>query len=249
MTKVIDESKRPGMTPKPRDPTADLMIRTFIARHGLRLVGFFPQVRASRFYCDGRTSQGPRPLGSQNGLTRIPPRATVTGAGKRYVLEMSDDRMVGEADYRAHKKGLSLAAAHDLSLQGSLGMSLAEGKHSRLSWDPDEKVYRHAIPQAHKLPEEGILPERHCQNPECLKGIDEKKHHNIEYCGAKCRERAKELRRRHKVSQAGQPLLYRNESDPSADLTNDINQLQKGLIGPRISIGLVSKVEAAVYQQ
>jgi hypothetical protein len=212
-----------GMAPKPRDPADVMLIQNFIARHGLRLSGFFPQVRAGRFLCDGlpRPHSAPRPPGAEKGLTRVPPRVTVMEAGKRWVTPSEEARLryykrgVGEVSssvdivpvHRAQDDALKLAGVYEdrLSVQSS-GMSLSDGRYSRPSWVRDSQ----------KLPKEGPLPDRHCLNPECLKEIGAKRHHNKQYCDAKCSARAKELRRRDKRKQAGRPVMYRNESDVSS---------------------------------
>jgi len=243
-----------GIAPKRRDPADALLIQTFLAKHGLaRLAGIFSPTnqRDQTFRC--LTDVSPEPP-DKHGLTRWPPGVATTDQGKRYASEYEEARLryykpvPGEAAYKAQENIRRDAGVYEdrLSVTES-GMSLGDGKNYRLSWDGAK-----AVPESQKLPKEGKLPERHCQNPECLKEIGEKKHHNIEYCGAKCRERAKELRRRHKVNQASRPILYRNESDVSADLTNDTSQLETGVISPHISRGIVSKdcpAEVAVYQQ
>jgi hypothetical protein len=201
--------------------------------------------------------------------SRAPKRELWNGVnsakGRRYVREMADyakaryKPVPGENAHRDQKRKLArlgIDASASLSFQGGW-MSLAEAKHSRLAWDPVEKVYRQAIPKDQKLPKEGKLPERSCANPECMLEIEG--HHNTKYCpddpskrpGEQCRERAKELRRLDRKSQAGRPILYRNESDISADLTNDNSQLETGVISPHISRGIVSKdcpAEVAAYQ-
>jgi hypothetical protein len=239
-----------GIAPKPTDPAVDMMVKTFLSRHGLRLVGFFPKVRAGKFLCNGPQ----RGLG----LTRFPFGATTTKAGDRWVTPSEEARLrrykpiPGEAAYAAQEKIRRDAGVYEdrLSVQGGW-MSLAEGKHSRLSWDNTIKAYRQAVPKSQKLPKEGVLPERSCQNPECM--LEIKGHHNVQYCNAKCTARAKELRRLdRKNQQAGRPILYRNESDVSADLTHDISQLETGVISPHISRGIFSKdcpVEVVVYPQ
>jgi hypothetical protein len=262
-----------GMAPKLRDPAGGMipqafirkhgglpfgytvaeestLIQNFLARHGLRLIGFFPKVRAGRLICNGAV---------QNGLTVASPRETKTAKGDRWVTPSEEARLrrynpiSGEAAHAAQEKIRRDAGVYEerLSVTES-GMSLGDGKNYRLSWDGAYKAYRKAVPESQKLPKEGKLPERHCRNPECLKEIGEKKHHNIEYCGSLCRERAKELRRRHKVNQTGRPIIYRNESDVSADLTSDTKQLETDVISPHIYRGIVSKdcpEEVAVYQQ
>jgi len=241
----ISRMERPqgdGMAPKPRDSVVGMMIQNFIARHGLRLVGFFPQVRAGRFLCDGSPHglprRGPRPLGAEKGLTRVPPRAIVTKAGDRWVTPYEEARLrhytpvPGDAAYKAQVTIRSEASvyADRLSVQAS-PMSLADGKH-----------YRRAVPESQKLPREGVLPERHCQNPECLKEIDEKRHHNVQYCNAKCTARAKELRRlQRKNREDGRPILYRNESDVSDDFSNDTNQLETSMVSPHICAEMFSE--------
>jgi hypothetical protein len=250
----VDES--PNITIKTRDPTL-LLIQTFIARHGLRLVGFFPQVQQGRIYCDGRTKRGTRPLGAQKGLTRIPSRATMTDEGKRFVSLYEESRarrykpVTGEAAYREQADIRSMAFEDRLSVQAS-GMSLADG-NPRMMWDKAIKGYRQVVPDSQKLPREGELTERHCLNPECLDPIDENQHHNIKYCDDECAARAKELRRlQRKIRKAGQPILYRNESDVPTVLSNDTNQLETGVISHHISRGIVSKdcpAEVAVYQR
>jgi hypothetical protein len=208
------------MAIKPRDSADVWLIKTFIARHGLRLVGFFPQAPAGPLRCDGRAGN----------LTRIPFGATMTARGDRWVTPSEKARLryykpvEGSAAYKAQETVRNNAGVYEdrLSVQSS-GMSL-----------------------------EGKLPERHCLNPECLKGIAAKKHHNIEYCGAKCRERAKELRRLARKSQAVRPPHYRNESGISADLIHDTKGLEAGVISPHISRGIVSNdctEELSVYQQ
>jgi len=272
-----------GMTTKPRDPADATLIQNFIARHGLRLVGFFPKVLPGGFLCNGvaggpaalwmrelRWSEGllVRPIHrSQNGIIKFLPGEVSTKAGKRW-MEPSEQAELrryktgfskpadssgglmhttgGEASrsgvYRAQDAAISMAGVFEegLSIQSS-GMSLAEIKHSRLRWDPANKVYRQAIPKSQKLPTEGKLPDRHCQNPECLKEIDEDSHHNVQYCNAKCTARAKELRRRHEKREAKRSLVYRNESVVAADLLNNIKHLDGEIVSPHISIGRFSE--------
>jgi hypothetical protein len=222
----VDES--PNIAIKTRDP----MIQAFIARHGLRLVGFFPQVQQARFYCDGRTKRGPRPLGAQAGLTRIPPRATMTDEGKRFVSLYEEARarrykpVTGEGAYREQAAIRNMAYEDGLSVQSS-GMSLADG-NPRMTWDKAIKAYRRVLPESQKLPEEGELPERHCLNPECMLEIDKDSHHNIKYCDDECAARAKELRRLdRKIRKASGSILYWNESDVADDLTNDTRAARK----------------------
>jgi hypothetical protein len=232
----VDEA--PNIAIKPRDPTF-LLIQAFIARHGLRLVGFFPQVQQARFYCDGRTKRGPRPLGTQAGLTRIPPRATMTDQGKRFVSLYEEARarrykpVTGEAAYREQAAIRSMAYEDRLSVQAS-GMSLADGD-PWMMWDKAIKAYRRVVPESQKLPAEGELKGRRCDNPECFLEIDENQHHNRKYCDEECEARAKELRRLDRKKEASRPHLYRNETDVSTDLTNDISQLEKEIISPHIS--------------
>jgi hypothetical protein len=160
--------------------------------------------------------------------------------------------VVGEAAYRAQQTIINDAGVYEDRLSVQSGwMSLAETKHSRLSWDSVEKAYGQAVPKSQKLPREGELPERHCQNPECMGAIGEKRHHNVKFCNDKCCARAKELRRLDRKSQAGRPLRYRNESDVSADLTNDASQLETDVIAPNMYRGILSNdcpAEVAVYQ-
>jgi hypothetical protein len=241
-----------GIAPKPTDPAVDMMVKTFLSRHGLRLVGFFPKVRAGKFLCNGPQ----RGLG----LTRFPLGATTTKAGDRWVTSSEEARLrrykpiPGEAAYAAQEKIRRDAGVYEdrLSVQGGW-MSLADGKYSRLSWAGANKAYRQAVPESQKLPKEGELPERHCQNPECLKEIGAKRHHNVQYCNAKCTARAKELRRLDRKNQkAGRPIHYRNESDVSDDLINDTSQLETRVISPHTSRRIFSKdcaEEVAAYQQ
>jgi hypothetical protein len=249
-----------GMAIKPRDPTVGMLIQNFIAKHGLRLVGFFPKSAPGRFLCDGYSDGLPRPshrpLGVQNGLTRIPPRAAMTKEGKRWVTPYEEARLrrynpvEGEAAYREQEALRNMAYEDRLSVQAS-GMSLADG-NPRMVWDNATRAYRQVAPKSQKLPQEGQLPERHCQNPECLKEIGAKRHHNIKYCNDACTARAKELRRLHEIRQDGRPILYRNESDVFSDFTNDTSRLETGVISPHISRGIVPKdcpAEVAVYQQ
>jgi hypothetical protein len=245
-----------GMAPKWRDPAAVLLIQTFIARHGLRLVGFLPQLPARPFRCDGPLWP---PTPWRPDLTRFPPRATVTDKGKRYSSQYEEARarrykpVEGEAAYKAQEKIRNNAGVYEdrLSVQES-EMSLGDGKYSRLAWDSTNKVYRQAVPKSQKLPKEGKLPERSCQNPECVLEIDENRHHNVKYCDDECAARGKELRRLHRNKLARRPILYRNESDVSVDLTNDTSQLEQDVISPHINRGIVSKdcpAEVVVYPQ
>jgi hypothetical protein len=267
------ERPQVGMAPKRRDPAGGMipqafirrhgglpfgftvaeelaLIQKFLARHGLRLVGFFPRVRAGRLICNGAV---------ENGLTMVSPRETKTATGDRWVTPSEEARLrrykpiPGEAAYAAQEKIRRDAGVYEdrLSVTES-GMSLGDGKYYRLSWDSTKRAYRHAVPKSQKLPQDGELRERCCQNPEHMVPLDENLHHNVKYCSASCAARAKELRRRHKVSQAVRPIVYRNESDVSADLTNDTNQLETGVISPHISRGIISadgSAEVDVYQQ
>jgi hypothetical protein len=213
---TISRMERPlvGIAPKPTDPAVDMMVKTFLSRHGLRLVGFFPKIRAGKFLCNG-PQKG-------IGLTRFPVGATTTKAGDRWVTPSEEARLrhykpvPGEAAYKAQQTVLNDAGVYEdrLSVQGGW-MSLAAGKHSRLSWDSAIKTYRQAVPKSQKLPKEGVLPERSCQNPECMREIEG--HHNVRFCNAKCTARGKELRRLDRKNQkAGRPIHYRNESDDSS---------------------------------
>ena len=256
-----------GIAPKPTDPAIDMMVKTFLSRHGLRLVGFFPKVRAGKFLCPDSCPgelENARKTGRKGsrrglGLTRFPFGATTTKAGDRWVTPSEQARLrhynkpiPGEAAYAAQEKIRRDAGVYEdrMSVQGGW-MSLAEGKHSRLSWDSTIKAYRQAVPKSQKLPKEGVLPERSCQNPECMLAIEG--HHNRHYCNAKCTARAKELRRLdRKNQQAGRPILYRNELGSTPDFTHDISQLETGVISLHISRGIVSKdcpAEIAAYQQ
>ena len=246
-----------GLAPKPRDPADVLMILTFLSRHGLRLIGFFPQVRTGRFLCDGSSHgfrrTGPRPLGAEKCLTRVPPRAVVTKGGARWVTPSEEKRLryytpvPGEAAYAAQERILQDTGVYEdrLSVQSG-GMSLADDKYSRLAYDSATDTYRPFIPNSQKLPKEGVLPERSCGNPECLGEIKPPKnskkpvHHNIQYCGAKCTARAKELRRLDRKNQKAKPILYRNELGLAPDLTSDTSQLETGFISPHIGRGIVS---------
>jgi hypothetical protein len=193
-----------------RDPADVLLIQRFIARHGLRLVGFLPQLPAGPFRCDGLLWP-PNP--ARPNLTRFPFRFAMDKAGKRWVTPSEEARLriyepvEGEASYRAQEAVRNNAGVYEdrLSVQES-GMSLGNGKY-----------YRGNVPESQKLPKEGELPERHCLNPECLKEIAAKKHHNVKYCGSKCEARAKELRRLDRKSQAARPSRYRNESEIIAE--------------------------------
>jgi hypothetical protein len=234
----IAQMERPemiGIAIKHRDPTDVLSIRFFIARHGLaKLAGFAPVVRR---------------IGQALGLTRCPQGAVNTERGERSVTPYEEARLryyppvIGEAAYRAQETIRNNAGvyADRLSVTAS-AMSLGDGKYSRLSRND-----RRVVAESQKLPKEGKLPERHCQNPECLKEIKPGRHHNIKYCNDTCTARAKEFRRLQKSRQP----LYRNEPCATVDFPNDINQLDPIVVPPHMSIGIISKDRPAkvpVYQ-
>jgi hypothetical protein len=203
-----------GMAPRRRDPAAGMIPQAFIRKHGGLPFG----------YTVAEESALIQNFIARHGLRLIPPGAAATAAGKRWVTPSEEARLrhykpvPGDATYKAQEQIRLDAGVYEdrLSVQES-EMSLSEGKYARLAWDSTIKGYRQAVPKSQKLPKEGKLPDRPCQNPECFNEIDEKEHHNVKCCSAKCTARAKELRRLDRKNQkAGRPIHYRNESDVSA---------------------------------
>jgi hypothetical protein len=233
-----------GMALKPRDPADVLLTKTFLAKHGLARLSLHTR-QHDQIRC--LTTVSPA-LPDQRGLTRWPLHLAITDKGKRYCSPYEEAQLryykpvQGEAAHRAQESNRRDLGVYDDHLSiTERGMSLGEGKHSRLSWDDFKKAYRQSVPDFQELPHEGKLPERHCQNPECLKDIGGM-HHNVRFHNDACRARAKELRR---LDRKGRDDRYRNESDVTADLTNDNSQLETAVTSPHMYREIFPKARPA----